>query len=121
MNFNRASINNIEKWLKNGAILDLENKVYVISTTDYCRAIENMKKSGVIPSNFSNFCDIICNSVVCVDLTKKGIVDALYDEEFYNNHFSKNQNGLSLASYISLYFQDIFPEERDLFVEDIDF
>ena len=121
MNLNKVSINNIEKWLKNGVIPDLENNVYVISSADHCRAIENMKKSGVIPSDFSNLCDNICNSVVCIDLTKKELVDALYDEEFYNNHFSKNQNGLSLASYISLYFQDCYPEERDSFVEDIDF
>lgn len=121
MNLYKVSINNIEKWLKNGVIPDLENNVYVISTTDHCRAIENMKKSGVIPNNFSNFCDNICNNVICIDLTKKELVDALYDEEFYKNHFSKNQNGLSLASYISLYFQNYYPEERDSFVEDIDF
>lgn len=121
MNLYKVSINSIEKWLKNGSIPDLENNVYVVSTTDHCRAIENMKKSGAIPQNFSNFCDNICDSAVSIDLTKKELVDALYDEEFYHNHFSKNQNGLSLASYISLYFQELFPEERDSFVENIEF
>lgn len=121
MNLCKVSINNIEKWLKNGSIPDMENDVYVISTTDHCRAIENIKKSGVIPNHFSGFCDNICNRVLSIDLTKKELVDALDDEEFYRNHFGKNQNGLSIASYISLYFQDCFPDERDSFVEDIDF
>lgn len=121
MNLKVVSINIIEKWLKNGSIPDTENNVYVVSTTDHCRAIENIKKSDAIHQNFSKFCDNICNNVVSIDLTKKYLVDALYDEEFYENHVSKNQNGLSLASYISLYFQDYFPEERDSFVENIDF
>lgn len=120
MTINKVSISKIEKWLKNGFITSNDN-MYVISSVDYCRAIENIKKTGDIPQNLTQSCDNICNCVLSIEMRKKDLVDALYDEDFYANHVSKNQNGLSLASYICLYYQDYFPEERDSFVEDIEF
>lgn len=121
MTLDKGSINNIEKWLRKGSIPDLDKKVYIISSIDLCRAIENIKKSDTTPPNLSELCDIICNSVVSIELTRMHLTDALYDEEFYRTHVSKNENGLSLASYISLYYQEAYPEERDTFVEDIEF
>lgn len=121
MKIDKGSINNIEKWLKKGSIPDLNKNVYVISSLDHCRAIENVKKSDATPQNLLELCENICNSVVTFDLTRKYMVDALYDEEFNKKHISKNENALSIASYISLYYQEAFPEERDSFVEDIAF
>lgn len=121
MTFDKVSITNIEKWLRNGSIPDLDKKVYVLCSVDHCRAIENIKKSGDVPQNISKSCENICNNVFSFDLKKKELTDAIYDEEFYENHINKNENGLSIASFISLYYQKCYPEERDSFVEDIDF
>lgn len=121
MTIDKGSISKIEKWLKKGTVPNNENKMYVISASDHCRAIENLKKLGMTPQDLFQCCDNICNGVLSIDLRKKELIDALYDREFFENHVSKNQNGLSIASFVSFYYQEYFPEERDLFIEDIDF
>lgn len=121
MTLDKVSFSTIEKWLKCGAIAGIDDHLYVMSTADHCRAIENIKKSGIASTNLSSNCDDICNTVQAFELSKQNLIAALYDECFCESHLSRNQNGLSIASYVSLYYQEWYPEEKETFTQDIEF
>lgn len=121
MSIDKAFITTIEKWLKCGSIEGINDHLYLITSSDHCRAIENIKKSGTSSKDLTSNCNIVCEQIISFDLTKQNLIAALYDEKFCECHVSRNQNGLSIASYVSLYYQDCYPEEKEGLIQDIEF
>lgn len=121
MTEDKLAIATIAKWLRHGISVDNDNHVYYMTSSDHCRAIENIKKSGDGLLHLSSNSKNICNRVITLCLEKDMIIDALYDEDFCRSQVSQNQNGLSISSYISIYYQKWYQYDKEEFTKDIVF